>query len=290
LNVYRFPDAPVFDQATAQWVGRYRSPKKAVEFSVSALFGQQRLQLKQKVDVPGVAGEHTFIPRNWAKARVDFLLNKIEIDGEDAASINEIIQLSKMYKFVTPYTSFLAAPRSLLRPRLIKPGDPILRIRTDPQIRSILAIFPFGLSKPLRYLPAEGVWQTRFLAPKEMVDGTYSCRLILRDKSGVSYVEKKTFVIDSRAPVARATVDRSSYRAGDTVQVKVRSDADTRHIRLRFGNMAPVEARWEPAAQASMAYIPLPEQIATGQFAIEIAAEDFAHNVSMSQIAISVVP
>ena len=75
-----------------------------------------------------------FIPRNWAKARVDFLLRKIELEGEDAASINEIIVLSKKYKFVTPYTSFLAAPRSLLRPRLIKPGDrPMVLTSQSPQ-------------------------------------------------------------------------------------------------------------------------------------------------------------
>ena len=44
------------------------------------------------------------------------LLEKIDREGEDTATIDEIIRLSRKYKFITPYTSFLAAPRALLRP------------------------------------------------------------------------------------------------------------------------------------------------------------------------------
>ena len=40
-----------------------------------------------------------------------------------------------------------------------------LRVRTDSAIRSVVAVFPFGLIKPLKYLKDEDVWQTRFLAP-----------------------------------------------------------------------------------------------------------------------------
>ncbi len=96
---------------------------------------------------------------------MDALLAKIERDGEDQATIDEIIGLARKYKFVTPYTSFLAVPRALLRPRVIRPGDPILRVKTDESIVSVTALFPFGLVQPLRYLFTEDIWQTRFLAP-----------------------------------------------------------------------------------------------------------------------------
>src|SRR5208337_5117664 len=102
--------------------------------------------------------------RTWAAARVKALLEKIEREGEDRASVDEIIRLARKYKFVTPYTSFLAAPRALLRPRVIRPGDPVIRVKTDAAIVSVVALFPFGLVKPLRYLPGEDTWQTRFLA------------------------------------------------------------------------------------------------------------------------------
>jgi len=86
------------------------------------------------------------------QGQVDALLDKIEREGEDRAAIDEIIRLSRKYKFVTPYTSFLAAPRALLRPRLIRPGDPVLRVAHRPLLVSVVAMFPFGLVKTLRFL------------------------------------------------------------------------------------------------------------------------------------------
>ena len=85
----------------------------------------------------------------WARARVDALLRQIALNGETKEAIDEIIALSKKYKFVTPYTSFFAAPRSLLRPRVIRPGDPVLKVRADESITEVTAVFPFGLTKKL---------------------------------------------------------------------------------------------------------------------------------------------
>src|SRR5204863_6696151 len=110
--------------------------------------------------------------------------DKVASEGEDLASIDDIIQPARKYKCITPYTSFLAAPRALLRPRVIKPGDPVLRVSTDESIASVVAMFPFGLVKPLRFLPGEHIWQTRFLAPTDMSDGTYQVRLVMRDRAG----------------------------------------------------------------------------------------------------------
>src|SRR5262249_10145076 len=287
-DVYRSPDGAVFDQGSAHWVGKYQQPLRSATFTATAREPTGPVEVKRSIDLPAEAVEHLFIPRNWAKARVDLLLRKIEMEGEDAASISEIISLSKKYKFVTPYTSFLAAPRSLLRPRLIKPGDPVLRVRTDPDIQRITAIFPFGLTKPLRYLTDEQVWQTRFLAPKEMVDGVYHCRLILRDRNSRTYVETKSFVIDSRPPSIRASVDQLTYRPGDTVQVRIQSDPDTRRIRLRMASLQPVEARWDAEGKVSIGRIVLPGDIATGQHKLEIFAEDFAHNVSNRELIVAV--
>ena len=67
----------------------------------------------------------------------------------------------------------------------------MLRVKTDKSIDSVIALFPFGLVKPLRYLKTEDAWQTRFLAPPSMEDGTHQVRLILRDRAGhVSRIEK----------------------------------------------------------------------------------------------------
>ena len=78
---------------------------------------------------------------------MDALLDKIVRQGEDRATVDEIIRLAKKYKFVTPYTSFLAAPRALLRPRVIRPGDPVLRLKADESIVSRDRAVPLGLTQ-----------------------------------------------------------------------------------------------------------------------------------------------
>src|SRR4029077_15227397 len=161
-----------------------------------------------KVSLPRESLEHPQLPRLWARARVDALLEKIQREGEDQATVDEIIRLARQYKFVTPYTSFLAVPRALLRPRVIRPGDPVLRLRADESIVSVIALFPFGLTKPLRHLKQEDTWQTRFLAPIEMSDGVCLVRLILRDRDGHVYRESKSFVIASKTPILRARLDK----------------------------------------------------------------------------------
>ena len=184
--VYPLEDS-TFPGSVKNWVGEYKRPVAKVDFTARSARATSSLPVEE--------ARHPELPRMWAKARVDALLEKIEREGEDQASIDEIIRLARKYKFVTPYTSFLAAPRSLLRPRLIRPGDPVLRVKTDPSIVSVPALFPFGPVKSLRYLKDEETWQTRFLAPADLEDGSYRVRLILRDRAGHVYREAKTFVI-----------------------------------------------------------------------------------------------
>lgn len=278
-NVYPSEASRVYLGSAHDWFGRYARPATGVTLSVSGSAEGAPLSLKRAVDFPEEALDHTFIPRGWARMRVDFLLRKMELEGEDDKSIDEIIALSKKYKFVTPYTSFLAAPRSLLRPRLIRPGDPILRVKTDPDIVSVTAVFPFGLVKPLEYLATESTWQTRFLVPVEMKDGSYSVRLVLMDREGRQYDEKKSFVVDSRPPVFRTRVD-GAFRRGRTVKIVVSADSDTRTLFARLENLPPVRIEWSSTDKASVGYIKVPADFPAGQYRLEVAGEDFAHNQS----------
>jgi Ca-activated chloride channel family protein len=193
-KVYPLEDA-VFDGGEARWVGQYSKPQKNAVFRVEGQQDGRAFKVEGKAELAAQALEHDQLPRLWAGARVQALLDQIEREGESEAAINEVIRLARRYKFVTPYTSFLAAPRALLRPRVIRPGDPVLRVHTDKAIVSVIALFPFGLEKSLRYLAGEDVWQTRFLAPADMKDGSYPVRLVLRDTSGQVYRESKSFVI-----------------------------------------------------------------------------------------------
>ncbi|MEO8027315.1 MAG: VIT domain-containing protein [Bryobacteraceae bacterium] len=278
--VYPLQDA-AFSGTVASWLGQYKQPGTA-QFAVK--------QMRVSANLPAQDTAHPYLPRDWAKARVDALLEKIERDGEDAATIDEIIRLSRKYKFVTPYTSFLAAPRALLRPRLIRPGDPVLRVKTDESITSVVAMFPFGLVKKLRFLEGEDTWQTRFLAPTDMTDGTYPVRLILRDKQGRVYKESKTFVIASKPPVVRVQLDKARYKRGEAIQFRVGASQSTRTITARLYGTSPVHLHWNPQANSNTGQMVVPTHLAAGSYKVTVTAEDFAHNIGTQEVTLEVLP
>jgi Ca-activated chloride channel family protein len=288
-KVYPLEDA-VFDGGEARWVGQYSKPQKSAGFRVDGQQDGRALKAESKADLPEKALEHDQLPRLWATARVQALLDQIERDGESEAAINEVIRLARRYKLVTPYTSFLAAPRALLRPRVIRPGDPVLRVHTDKAIVSVIALFPFGLEKPLRYLPGEDVWQTRFLAPADMKDGSYPVRLVLRDTNGQVYREAKSFVIASTPPTVKVRLEKTRYRAGEMIPLKVSASESTRTLTARVEGLAPVSLRWDRDAAASTGQIGLPPALPAGDYVIAVTAEDMAHNLGSAEVHIEVVP
>jgi Ca-activated chloride channel homolog len=282
--------ASTFSGSLASWVGRYQKPQENVSFTIHGVRGGAAVELSGKTSLPRESFDHPQLPRLWARARVDALLAKIERDGEDQTTIDEIIRLARQYKFVTPYTSFLAVPRALLRPRVIRPGDPILRVKTDESIVSVVALFPFGLVQPLRHLSSEDIWQTRFLAPTDMQDGTYSVRLILRDQVGHTYRESKTFVIASKSPVVQVKLDRKRYQRGETVNLKVSASESTRTLIARMDGAVPVALRWDPRVSANAGSLTIPEQAAPGMYKLTVTAEDIAHNIGTGEVQIEVLP
>jgi Ca-activated chloride channel family protein len=288
-SVYPLQDS-AFSGSLAAWVGRYQKPQQEVAFTVRGARDGTPLEMTSKAGLPRESVEHPQLPRLWARARVDALLEKIQREGEDQATIDEIIRLARQYKFVTPYTSFLAVPRALLRPRVIRPGDPVLRVKTDDSIVSVVALFPFGLVQRLRYLSDEDTWQTRFFAPSDMQDGTYTVRLVLRDRAGHTYREAKTFVIASKPPVVQIKLDRKRYRRGQVMELKVSSSESTRTLVARLEGAAPVGLKWDPRAGLNTGQLPIPEQAIPGTYRLTVTAEDMAHNTGSQGVEIEIVP
>ena len=282
--------AATFSGSLASWVGRYQKPQENVSFAVHGVRDGVPVQMNGTINLPRESFDHPQLPRLWARARVDALLEKIERDGEDQATIDEIIRLARQYKFVTPYTSFLAVPRALLRPRVIRPGDPILRVKTDESITSVIALFPFGLVQPLRHLSSEDIWQTRFLAPTDMQDGTYTVRLILRDRAGHTYRESKTFVIASKPPVVQIRLERKRFQRGQTIDVKASASESTRSLVARMQGAAPIALRWNPGAAANTGLLTIPEDTIPGSYKLTVTAEDIAHNIGSGEVQIEVLP
>jgi Ca-activated chloride channel family protein len=176
-----------------------------------------------------------------------------------------------------------------LRPRVIQPGDPVLRVRADQSITQVTALFPFGLRKQLTYIKDENVWETRFIAPREMSDGVYFCRLVLIDKQGRAYQEEKSFVIDSHAPKLEATVSKLTARAGEELTLTVRADSDTRQIAARIFGAMPARIVWNNEAKANIGRLKIPSGLPSGTYTIQVTAEDFAHNSSITEMTIQVI-
>src|SRR3989440_421343 len=226
-QIYATPEAHSFDGSSVAFVGRYKKPEPQTSVSVAGQYSTKTINLTRAVALPEFDDTHEHLPRVWSRARVDALLREMDLNGEREDYIAEIIRLAQKYKFVTPYTAFLAAPRALLRPRLIQPGDPVLRVKTDPAIKAVFVVLPFGETLPLKFLADEGVWEVRFLAPAWLPDGTYRCRLLLTDRDGRGYQEEKSFVVDSHAPKLRVSVSAETVRAGDELPIRVAADSDT---------------------------------------------------------------
>jgi Ca-activated chloride channel family protein len=297
--IYPLDDA-VYPGSIAQWVGQYQPSTQLLALTVRATRDGTPLSATSQTPLPASDLSHPQLPRIWAQARVNALLAQIDSEGETEAAIDEIIRLSRRYKFVTPYTSFLAVPRSLLRPRVIRPGDPVLRVRTDQEITSVIALFPFGLTKPLRHLASEDLqapgdqanrlWETRFLAPPEMKDGTYSVRLILRDVHGNTYREAKTFVIASTPPVVKLQLPLASAHRGGTLEIRASASASTRTLTAQIDGIAPAALRWNPRAQTNTGVLAIPRDLPIGHYTLTVTAEDIAHNLGSQEVSIDVVP
>jgi Ca-activated chloride channel family protein len=288
-TVYPLQDS-TFSGSLASWVGRYQTAKENVTFTVHGARDGTAVEMFAKAPLPRESLDHAQLPRLWARARVDALLEKIQREGEDQVTIDEIIRLARQYKFVTPYTSFLAVPRALLRPRVIRPGDPVLRVKTDESISSVTALFPFGLVQKLRHLSGEDVWQTRFLAPDDMQDGTYTVRLVLRDRAGHTYREFKTFVIASKPPVVQIKLDTKSYHRGQTVNLKASASQSTRTLLARLESAAPVALNWDARAGINAGQLVISEQTVPGVYKLTVTAEDIAHNIGTQEVQIEVLP
>jgi Ca-activated chloride channel family protein len=69
-------------------------------------------QFTSTADFGSAAGGHRFVPRLWARAKIDYLLNQIAMYGELPELKNQVIELSLKFQILTPYTSFYSNPNN----------------------------------------------------------------------------------------------------------------------------------------------------------------------------------
>ena len=286
-QIYPVMVQPLEPGSLSGWVGRYEVPVANVNIELtSPLFSGGRQAATGAL--PEKALEARDLPRRWARARVDDLLARIEAEGERREWVDEIIALSKRYKFVTPYTAFLAAPRSLLRPRRIQPGDPILRVECDPGTHSATALFPFGLKLDLVRRPGAFVWEGRFLVPEGFPDGRYPVRILIRDSSGATVTETKHFILDGKAPEIHPELPASG-QAGEVIRIQARADADVVLLTARIGDAPPIPLRWDPESRRSVGLLRIPDRL-SGSQEVLFEAVDGAKNHGFARAVLEVKP
>ena len=274
-------------------LGRYaRSVRGAVKASGRIGGAPVSEQLAVQWDDQPHGSDH--VARLWARARVDHLLERIHMEGYRDEWRDEIVELSRRYKFVTPYTSFLAAPRALLRPRVIKPGDPVLQVRAPDGTQRVAVVFPFGETKPAHYDDERDLWVCRFLVPAGIEDGDYDAIVILTDHEGGQVRERKRFVIDSQPPRVRASLSADRIRGGDEIQVRVDAPPDTGRIVATLlkpdgEELLRAPVRWDPAARVNTGRLVLPTGLSAGRYTVFVLATDFAYNETGEHIALEVL-
>ncbi len=286
-----YPEMPksIFNGNGVTYTGKYLKPLRKGNVLISFSFAGKERTIKKIFQFPEEEKTNKEVRRLWAKRRVDYLLERIRIEGEKEEWVKEIIALSKQFKFVTPYTSFLAAPRALLRPRIIRPGDPMLIVKADTSIVEIIAIFPFALIKKMVYREDENLWRVRFLVPSNTSDGRYDAILIMKDRMGNIYKEKKSFVIDREPPVLRIELPERVFTAGEEVLLKAFASKDTKRIEASIGGGLPFSLVYDARLVACTGIMRIAENLPTGKYTLKVVAEDFAFNTTYKEMEIDIV-
>jgi Ca-activated chloride channel homolog len=87
-------------------LGRY---KTAGEYQIAfkGKRGKDSMAISEKLAFPSGAGSHPFVPRMWASAKIDALLDDISLYGQKKELVDAVKALGLKYSIVTPYTSLL---------------------------------------------------------------------------------------------------------------------------------------------------------------------------------------
>ena len=183
---------------------------------------------------PRESEDNRFIARLWAKDRVDFLLDQIRLYGEKAELKDEVIKLSKEYKFATPYTSFLAVPKevqaAMNQKRFPTGGDPWVKVTAPPDTVRVTALFPWGETKPLVYDQGEGRWTVRFIVPKATVHGDYEVVIVITRTDGTQQRFTVRYQADLEAPQGFGRALATRVPNGWRIALSVEASDDTERV------------------------------------------------------------
>ncbi len=231
----------------------------------------------------------SYIALLWARRRVDYLTAYMDEYGENEQMRKEIVELSKRFNFVTKYTSFLAVPPSVLRPRRIKPGDPEIAVSAPVDSKSVIIKLPFSEPLKAEYDVKKQMFIARFTAPAHIKDGRYQARVIIMDKFGREIHHALDFYIDSTPPVVYAKCSPEIITPGCDFIVSASASPDTASIKAKILEFNEIlDLKYDKLSKLSLAHAKAPINAAPGIYKMEIEAIDHAGNRSVKYVEYTV--
>jgi Ca-activated chloride channel homolog len=90
-------------------MGLYRN-SGPFEISLKGFYRSDSVVYSKTINFPDSVGGHRFVPRLWAKAKINHLLSLIDAYGETDELVDQVIDLSLRYQVLTTYTAFYVDP------------------------------------------------------------------------------------------------------------------------------------------------------------------------------------
>ena len=103
LYPQKAPD--LFQGSSLLLAGRYRATGDRITVRVRGWAGDERQEYAYTFALDNT-GDRSFVPRLWATRRIGALLDRVRVEGESPALVDEIRDLGLGYGLATPYTTF----------------------------------------------------------------------------------------------------------------------------------------------------------------------------------------
>ena len=169
-------------------------------------------QFTASADFSDADGGHRFVPRLWAKEKIDYLLEQISMYGELTELKNQVIELGLKFQIVTPYTSFYSNPTNAVeskenggKPHAFRlyanypnPFNPATSIRFDLAAAGFVTIAVYDvngrlvrtlLSEPRTTGSYSVKWDGRDSSGNPVPSGIYVCKMEFRSADGRRFTQ-----------------------------------------------------------------------------------------------------
>jgi Ca-activated chloride channel family protein len=106
MQVYPKELPDLFKGASITVLGRYEGSGKK-KITLEGMLKGKSVKYEYEYDFSDSETKNDFIPPLWAARKVGYLLDQLRLNGESKEVVDELVELSKKYGIVTPYTSYL---------------------------------------------------------------------------------------------------------------------------------------------------------------------------------------